>query len=329
MKSSGRLDFLDAVRGVAIIMVVAIHAVSYVPSLPETVVWFVDVFCKTIAVPIFFIVDGYIFHLKSRSLNYSTYMISSFKRLIVPWLSFLLIYSCARFVFEYFGDAERYIYKREFFEVVAFSYNSVVAVQLYFLPALFLVRLTFPLLKVINDLHLYGKLTVFFGYITLYHTVDAGFLNVLSVEGGLEPVRHALWGGQFYLVGMILSTFIIKDLWRYLFPVVSVALFFAGAYFDESAYKYLFQYAYLLSVFFLSVFFGGVMKWLGQYTMAIYLLHAPVLMKAISLGLLTFLTEPIVVFMLLMLLTCVASVVIYKQCANYSALRPLFGDQLK
>ena len=325
--SSNRLNFLDSVRGVAILMVVAIHATSYVPSLPEGVIWFVNILCKSVAVPIFFLVDGYIFHLKNRSLKYFSYIKSSFNRLIVPWLSFLFIYSCARFLFEFYGDAERYIYGRSFYEVLLFSYNSVVAMQLYFLPALFLVRAMLPALRLFSGSRLTVKIIMFAVYVVLYRAVDASFLNALSVDGGLEPIRHALWGGQFYLLGIMASSFVLSEIWKLLLPVLSIGLLLAGSYYNESVYMYLFQYAYLLSIFYLSVYFGNGLEWLGGYTMAIYLLHAPVLMKIISIGLLKTPAGPVVVFLLLVFFTCVVSVIAYKQLDKFSILKPLFGDR--
>ncbi len=111
----------------------------------------------------------------------------------------------------------------------------------------------------------------------------------LSIEGGQEPILHAIWGLQFYLFGMLFRLF-EKDfdlLFRWFIPlsVLMVLLFKYGIIFDQG--QRIVQYAYLLgyfSSFYVlkssSIDFSKV----GGNTMGIYLIHAPVVLKAVSLA---------------------------------------------
>ena len=104
-----RLAFLDSLRAVAIIMVVGVHTLGYCMELPYDLKQIVSFIVATIAVPVFFLVDGYLFarsvlHLKQY--DYVKCVRSSLFRLLIPWVIFTLIYTFARYAFELAGFLE-------------------------------------------------------------------------------------------------------------------------------------------------------------------------------------------------------------------------------
>ena len=54
-----RLDFLDSLRAVAVLLVVGIHSIAYMP-LADPVEYWVGFITRTVAVPAFFLCDGFL-----------------------------------------------------------------------------------------------------------------------------------------------------------------------------------------------------------------------------------------------------------------------------
>ena len=98
---------------------------------------------------------------------------------------------------------------------------------------------------------------------------------------GLDPLLHAFWGLQYYLLGIVLLR------WRSV--VTSYALAIAGSAFalmvalklSGSSSGFLLQYSFLIFGFCLFVAIGeseNVLSKIGAHTMGIYLFHSPVLL---------------------------------------------------
>jgi len=103
---------------------------------------------------------------------------------------------------------------------------------------------------------------------------------------GIDPVLLAFWGLQFYLLGVVLYLYharlVIHS--RALSAVALVALIVARA--PSAVVPVVPQYAYLMTAYFLLMAFGargGILAVVGRSTMGIYLLHAPVLIKGVTL----------------------------------------------
>ena len=65
-----RIAFLDGLRGVAIAMVVATHAMAYA-GVDDSIVAFLSFWVQSIAVPPFFLVDGFLFVRSARNPQFS------------------------------------------------------------------------------------------------------------------------------------------------------------------------------------------------------------------------------------------------------------------
>lgn len=168
---SERLAFLDSLRAVAIIMVVGVHTLSYCMELPHDLKQIVFFIVHTISVPVFFLVDGYLFarsviHLKTY--NYAKYVQSSLFRLLAPWAVFTLAYTLARYAFELTGFLkEKLIVGHSLHEVILSAYGSVYAPQLYFLCSLFLIRSCAPLFKKVLSIENYFVLL----FLSINHSI--------------------------------------------------------------------------------------------------------------------------------------------------------------
>src|SRR5512133_3209269 len=143
-----RLYFLDSLRAIAIVMVVGVHSMGYNSPLEPNQQQIILFIVHTVAVPIFFLVDGYLLTrsiIESKRYSYKSYIESSFLRLVVPWVIFTVIYTMLRYVFELSGFfAEHVIVGHSFQEVLINAYGSVNAGQMYFLLSLFLIRVIAP-----------------------------------------------------------------------------------------------------------------------------------------------------------------------------------------
>jgi len=300
-----RIFFLDSLRAVAIIMVVGVHTLGYCVALPKDLNKIISLIVHPVSVPVFFLVDGYLFArsiIYSNSHSYRNYVRNSLFRLLAPWAIFTLIYTLARYAFEVTGFLkERLILGHPWQEVAISAYGSVYAQQLYFLFSLFLIRLCSPIIKKLFVMRNYFALLVlFFCYYAAYRSLIPSISPHLIIAGGQEPVLHALWGMQFYLVGIVLfKTSEIVNLERLFLPILLLFVLSLLIH-DFGSYGFsLFQYLYLLTLFlFFASFKKGVplLDVIGKNTMGIYLIHAPIVLKVVSLVLNKFVSDPMMSF---------------------------------
>ncbi len=333
-----RILFLDGLRAIAIIMVVGVHTLGYCVALPQDLKEIVSFIVHTVSVPVFFLVDGYLFTrsvIYSNSYSYRNYVRNSLVRLLAPWVVFTLIYTLARYAFEVTGFLkERLILGHSWQEVAISAYGSVYAPQMYFLFSLFLIRLCTPIFKKVFIIRNYfALLSLFICYYAAYRSLIPSISPHLEIAGGQEPVLHALWGIQFYLVGIVLfKTSEIVDLKRLFLPFL---LLFALSLLIHKFGSYgfsVFQYLFLLTLFLFFAFFKNgvpILNVIGRNTMGIYLIHAPIVLKCVSLVLNNIVSDPImsfasVLFATFVLTTCI---VMFINLVPYGCL--LFGTPYK
>ncbi|MEW5948581.1 MAG: acyltransferase [Thermodesulfobacteriota bacterium] len=324
---SEHLAFLDSLRAIAIIMVVGVHALGYSITLSQIQHDIILFVIHTVSVPLFFLVDGYIFarnETHSSNYTYKGYIKKSFFRLLVPWVIFTLIYTLARYVFELTGLLnDRLILGNSLPQIIISAYGAVYAPQMYFLFSLFLIRLCFPMLKIILSFKNYGLSFLFFLYYAVYVNTIPYISNYLKIDGGQEPILHALWGFQFYFAGVIIYKFSQNyDLKKLLPPLVMLLMFVLLIRYKFRLYNldHLTQYLYLLSIFFFFAFYctPGIppLNLIGKNTMGIYLIHAPIILKMVSLFLNKFVYVPIYSFLSIwitaLLLSCCIALVVNK-----------------
>ena len=316
-----RLDFLDSLRAVAIIMVVGVHTLGYCMELPYDLKQIISFIVATIAVPVFFLVDGYLFarsvlHLKQY--DYVKCVRRSLFRLLIPWAIFTLTYTFARYAFELTGfSKEKLVLGHSLHEVIISAYGSVYAPQLYFVFSLFLIRLCAPIFKKVLSFENYFVLLLLLcAYYSIYRLTIPIASNYLKIEGGLEPLLHALWGIQFYILGIaIFRISEIVDLRKLFMPflLLFVLALLAKRNFRIDGLNHLVQYLYLISTFLFFTFFQRELRFfnvIGENTMGIYLIHAPIVIKVVSLTVNKFVLDPMLSYISILVGTFVLSILI-------------------
>ncbi len=317
---NSRLYFLDDMRAIAIIMIIGVHALSYCVELPQQQKEIISFIVHSISVPVFFLVDGYLFlRGTTHTGSYIEYIKKSFFRLIIPWVIFTLLYALSRYIFELTGLLdEKIVVGASFQEFFISAYGSVYAPQLYFLFSLFLIRLCFPVIKKITYIENNAiLLLIFLLYFVTYKLLVPFISPYLEISGGQEPILHALWGFQFYLLGIVLFKISESSDLKKLF--VPVLLFFIFAlYMQDSFESYggvLIQYLYLVTfVLFFMFFYNGRLPlgFVGKNTMGIYLLHAPIILKGVSLVLNKYVHVPIISYLSILTVTLFLTICIVR-----------------
>jgi len=315
-----RLDFLDNIRIVAIFMVVAVHALGYCLILPQAYFSVIRFAVQAVAVPIFFLVDGYLFvHKKkdNQELAYGNHIKKSFFRLIIPWLIFTIFYTVIRYVFECVNFLnEKQIIGHSLNDVIISSYGSVYAPQLYFLASLFFIRLLFPLTRLLMEVDRYYMLLVYFLYVIVYYAMIKGQIaSYLEISGGQEPIIHAFWGLQFYLFGIVMKLFEKSILSKpFVLGIFAFLLMILCKFILDMKYSGLIaQYMYLFWIFVLFISYpksNFLFRSIGRNTIGIYLIHAPVLLKCVSIVINSLTVKPLLSYFYITSLVFVISYVV-------------------
>lgn len=287
MEREQRLAHLDSIRAIAVFMVVGIHAMTYMPleGAERAIVGFL---VHTVAVPIFFLVDGIIFAIHARDgrpLNYPEYILKSAQRLLIPWFIFSLLYVFMRWVFEYFGFfSDRIVVGTSLWDILKLIYSSQVSNQMYFLLSLFFIRIFSFLWYRLSLLRQCVLLGVWVCYTAISSLWGAQLAHVFA--NGLDPVVHAVMGLRFFLFGTVVfacQSFMKK----YSVPILLVSLVTVVIFKAFFPGTFLVQLPYMTCVYVLFLKFfenDNLLSHIGRYTMGIYLIHAPVVLKAASMA---------------------------------------------
>jgi fucose 4-O-acetylase-like acetyltransferase len=329
---SNRLDYLDSFRGLAIAMVVATHALGYARLGPEDA-QLIGFLSRTIAVPVFFLVDGLLYalrHQEHEAFSYAAYVRKSARRLLLPWFVFTLLYCALRIAFEYMDDtAARVVDGQSWRDILLAAYLSSFSSQMYFLLSLFIIRMLSKVTHLLTCTGSLHRVVAAMLYIAIFHTLplQSWFFS------GLDPVYHAIWGMQFYLMGVALSRFTplftARGQWL---SLITIGSGFLLASCLEGMLLYS-QFLLLLGCYFL--FFSNPKRFqflsgLGRRSMGIYLLHIPLIMKALSF-VLTRLLPPstLVFFTLLTAATLCTSALLTGLILHHSFGRIVLGESPK
>lgn len=307
----GRIVFVDALKAIAIVCVVAVHAVSYVRVEGQGRQTLMFVF-GAIAVPLFFLVDGFLFSGKWSTrddFDFQEYVTTSVRRLLVPWTIVTLLYSICRIVLELLSlPRENIMLGSTLPSIAKMVYLSGLSQQMYFLLSLFVVRLTTIGIVRLLPGSKWFWLAVFAFYATAY-----GFANPRQwFFSGLDPLLLAFWGLQFYLLGIVLQkwheTLTPMAPW---FGPGCLVLSFGIWGLSSNAAPSLSQLIYLIGTYATVCAIAEGTTWdfsLGKDTMGIYLLHAPyVLWLAAALVMLVLPAESVVTALCVTAMTVLVS----------------------
>ena len=229
--------------------------------------------------PIFFLADGYLLAARREDPppRYSSFVWKNARRLLLPWLVFNAAYTALRAAFETAGVLRPELLSLSPGEFAVFFVTSGAATHLYFLPALFLIRLAAPASRRLAARPAWVAVFAVAAYAALERNVSIRHFFL----PGYDPALYALWGYQFHLLGIALCR--ARSLWapRPLATAggaaaaLAIALAAGGGAFAA--------YLYLVAVFLAcAARLDGESRLaaVGRRTMGIYLLHTPVLQFA-------------------------------------------------
>ncbi len=331
-RSGNRMVYLDSFRGMAIGMVVATHALGY-SQLTQENAQLLGFLSRTVAVPVFFLVDGILFalgHQSSGALNYGTYVRKSARRLLLPWMVFTLAYCILRMGFEYMDNSSTHIvYGQNWRDVFLAGYLSSFSSQMYFLLSLFFIRTASKITYRVTHASPVHQIAIVVVYIILFHTLplQSWFFP------GLDPIYHALWGMQFYLAGVAVVPWIpvLKAPASWLSAVAIAVGLLLASFFDGMA-----VFSQFLLLFGSYLFFFSrpdqfqLLSSLGRRSMGIYLVHIPLVMKIFSLILVRLLSPSTPLFFIfLTTATLSASALFTSLLFQHPYGRILFGESLR
>jgi len=269
----------------AVFMVVGIHTMAYirVDGGDRGVLEFLF---QMIAVPIFFLVDGVLFaksFREGRSLNYKKYITDSAQRLLIPWVVFNLLYLSIRAVMEYSGFLSESLFRHASPSIVLeLILTSRVSHQMYFLLSLFLIRILAVLWFRLSRLSPLSLLLIWGCYTSFSFLGGIDMARVFSE--GLDPFHHMAIGIRFYLLGMVLYVY-QSFLEEHSGLVVAVCAVLT-VLLEWSAFPgFLVQIPYLAGVYVAFMKYLGTecaFSHMGRHTMGVYLIHAPLVVTAVS-----------------------------------------------
>lgn len=331
-QAPSRIAFLDYLRVCGMVMVVGTHALGRT-QLPTTMEANLGFIVSTVAVPIFFLADGFLFsyyYAAGDTLHPRRYLARSVYRLIIPWACFSLFYVCLRLILESQGVLrDRAVFEQGQMSVITAMYLSLAAPQMYFLLSLFVIRSLVVFHRKLLNCPVQWSLLVFVSYTILFRGVDVKsyFLP------GADPLLLAAWGLQFFIAGMVLYK-VHGSVTRYsaeicvlgLMIVIGCRLFYPDQY-------AVIQYSYLIGVYALGLLvakrYPSPPK-LAQYNMGIYLLHYPIIISLVSVVVGRVVgTTHIVSFVGIVCATFVLSALVTKGLVSTPYLRVLVGERVQ
>lgn len=274
-----RLAYIDALKAAGIVMVVAVHVLTNI-DLGQPTQTLASFLVGAAAVPLFFLADGFVFSWKwnaTSQFDYWKFVQKSAKRLLVPWAAFTVLYITLRVALEWYDlTAEKIIFGKGFGDFIRVVYLSEVSPHMYFLLSLFVVRLaTVGLYRILHwPFWIWASGSAL--YIVLYQFAHPKewFLP------GADPLLLALWGAQFYLLGIVLhkgDTFVREYVGSLL--LVCLVTTFGLRYVSIANTGMLTQVMYLLAWYVGLLAITRRASWtfsLGKETMGVYLLHSPI-----------------------------------------------------
>ena len=327
-----RLAFLDGFRGCAIVMVVATHAMAYA-QLEGSTIGVLTFWVQAVAVSPFFLADGFLFarsQQKNHPFSYAEYLARSARRLLLPWSCFSILYVAFRAAFEYIAHpTHTLVLDRTVGEVLSAVYYSSLSSQMYFLPALFMIRMLSWGMRILAQLQSVRLVMVWLAYVSVWQVFSVG-----AEQGdGIDPLLSAAWGMQYYLLGMVLSIQEKRILARPLAVAIIGVVSLTAVKIGFPLWSVLAQYLYLGSLFFLFLGLGqraSLIHSLGRLTMGIYLIHAPVILKLVSASALVVFAQPSISrYLLITMSTVLVSALITQLFGSARWWKFCLGEELR
>lgn len=275
-----RIVYIDALRGLAIFLVVSVHIEGFSLYVEEFHISFFRRLCEAIMMPLFFFISGYVANIPS-----CKSLIENSLRLIIPALILGIIYSISinKGIYSFITNIYKYGYW--FTITLCWMYSILfcigklikkseiqfvglilISVLLYFIKIPF--NNVQNLMEIGNTLCLH-QLFIYFHYFSIgyifaksnnrFYTVfcsEFGIIFSLFVFACAIYIKHVYTDEQ-------LATSILLKIYR---AIQDPILGYSGI-------MILFRFFKSMEIFFVNLFLGKTLCYVGKHTLEIYLLH--------------------------------------------------------
>lgn len=332
------LPFLDALRGLLIIFVIAIHAGSYAglqAGWPLELTMFV---VSTCTVKGFFLVDGF---LLARSLEKPAQpralsrLQAGASRLLLPWLLFSAAYLLLRMYGGRLGMLPPPSMPDGHWSLrgaLSSLWYSETSAQMYFLLSLFAVRaVAIACLAALRRCSATMLALIALALALLFRLGVEPWALAVNPRSSMDPLLLALGGSAFFVAGMAMWRARWHEFPQRLALAGALLLLSIGATRIAGNWAHaLSEFGYGAALFLAFAALAGAPAWLaamGRRTMGIYLLHLPILMHlAASLGHRLGVAAGFPAYFLIVPLTALLSLLAVLAAERLGAAHLLFGE---
>lgn len=313
-------DQIDALKGMAIFLVVLGHGIIHYPiDLHQNVVCdYIFRWLSSVHMPLFFIVSGFCFSFKG---NYKLYIWKKVKRLLIPYFTFNALDIVPRALFPNLvnrsRDMDESIWK------IVFCGG-----EYWFLYALFIIFLIYPCVDKLIENNLYKYLLVLVGGVIVHFVVPPISIFLLSkviyyfVFFVLGTMIKKFWGGRFFDIQISkVKTFFLICIFTIIWMLtirknISILSIFAALIGIVTLF-FCTQYKLLITIF----------KRFGKYSLQLYLFNEYLLVisRTIIVSILG-VTNPFIIIAFNMLVDFFFSYIVIKYiCEKIKPVRFLMG----
>lgn len=315
-----RYDQIDALKGIAIFLVVLGHSIIVYPiNLHENVICdFIFRWLSSVHMPLFFLISGFCFSFRN---NYKEYIWKKVKRLVVPYIVFSAIDILSRFLLPGLVNGKSSI-EESLYKVLAYGG------EYWFLYTLFLIFLIYPLIYRFAKGHIYKYVLVIAGLLGLYF-----FLPAIS----LLTLKSVIYYLIYFTFGVMLKEFVGNEIFKKndnkvktaLLTIVVFAVWLGLIRIDASEVRILAAVAGIVT-FYLCIQYEPVVhlfKRFGKYSLQLYLFNGYLLVisRTIAVSVLE-ITNPVFIIAFNMLIDFVLSYLVIKYiCDRIKIVKVLIG----
>ena len=249
-----RSQAVDTLRVLAILGVILIHVTSRslalgyydIVGMPWTFFW--ERFGR-FSVVLFFIISGYVLALRHKgSIDVKQFFLKRAIRLLVPYVIWCLIYAI-------------YNYKSH---LMGFSFNRIFdgsfSIQLYFIPVLFLLNVSFPFIKRIRFTK---KVFLVYSFVEFF-LLTVEYFHPIALYSTL---KIALFSAYPFVIGMLTASYqdrVVTGSWNYRYYLIGLLVVFLYALYQSTFYLFLphRDIPYIGSQLQPLIFIYGILVWL-------------------------------------------------------------------
>lgn len=188
-----RLISIDILRVMSILAVLLIHTTTRILEVTHYNLYAypLTLFLNQIArfaVPLFFLISGFVLELSAGpEINYFEYFKRRFSKIVFPYVFWSLIY--------YY-----FIYNQNHDNLIRVILTGNASYQLYFIPALSIFYLAFPLLHKIYKVLASVPVLTILGSLEIWLMIQDYYIRQFAF---VDPVRIAILGYFFFILGMV------------------------------------------------------------------------------------------------------------------------------